>query len=167
VGTPVHERGNIPRWSRWAASATTFGPWGRVVATVLVFAVLLSGLLLNGVFSLLAFPIAAAILLRDIWAKGWVVPDADRGDRGTRPVASPETRVVKTEREPIAVTDAIRWTSVLAGIAAFTYGPIEVKAGVVGVAGIALLWWLWTSLRSLVGRQASSATAPKRRSRFW
>src|SRR5262245_3718657 len=75
VGTPVHERGNIPRWTRWERTATTFGPWGRIVATALLLLILVPAILMNGVVYLVTFPFFAALVLQGIWAKGWFVPE--------------------------------------------------------------------------------------------
>jgi hypothetical protein len=81
VGAPVHERGNIPRWTRWEKTATTFGPWGRIVVTALLFLTLVPALSLKGIVYLVTFPFFAVVVLREIWAKGWFVPD----DPATRP----------------------------------------------------------------------------------
>jgi hypothetical protein len=39
----------------------------------------------------------------------------------------------------------IRWTVGVIAVAAFAYGPIEVKAGVMGLSATALLVWFWTA----------------------
>jgi hypothetical protein len=142
VGSPVHEHGNIPRWSRWEKSATTFGPVGRVIATSLLFATLLPAIATGGLVYAITFPVVATVLLREIWAKGWIVPDEpDAAEQPSRPTAPAEP----PRRETITVTRILRWTLGLTAILAFTYGPVEVKAGVVRLSALALLWWFWTA----------------------
>jgi hypothetical protein len=75
VGSPIPTGGHIPHWSRWEKSATTFGLIGRVVATMLLLVTLLPAITSGGFMYLIAFPIAAAVVLNAVWAKGWVVPD--------------------------------------------------------------------------------------------
>ena len=144
VGPPVHERGEIPRWSRWKATATTFGPWGRIIATALVFATLLPAFAFNGFVYAITFPVLATVLLREIWAKGWYVPET-RSSEAEPTDAKHTPPPTESVRRSFTVTRAIRWTLGIAGAVAFAYGPVEVKAAVVGFAGIALVIWLWTS----------------------
>src|SRR6476660_448989 len=75
VGSPIPTRGHISHWSRWATSATTFGPTGRVVAAVTRLATLLPAISDAKIVYVLTFPVAAAVVLNALWAKGWVVPD--------------------------------------------------------------------------------------------
>src|SRR5207244_6578884 len=75
VGSPIPTGGHIPHWSRWEKSATTFGPVGRVIATVLLVATLLPAITSGGFMCLIAFPIAAAVVLRAVSAKGRLGPD--------------------------------------------------------------------------------------------
>lgn len=142
AGLPIHEGGDIPRWTRWQATATTFGPWGRVITTVLLFAMLIPAVLSGGFVYAISLPVLATVLVREIWAKGWYVP----GPHSIEGRPSANAHVSKPE-EPgpraISVTTVLRWGLGIAGVIAFTYGPIEVKASVVGFAGIALLIWLW------------------------
>jgi hypothetical protein len=142
VGTPVHERVDIPRWTRWESTATTFGPWGRIAATAVVFATLVPGIAFNGPLYAIAF-ILAAVLLREIWAKGCYLPEAESPKDG-RPHTEPP-RPTPQDPEPITARRVIRWGLVLAGSSAFAYGNAGIKAGVVSFATIALLVWLWTS----------------------
>ena len=76
VGQPLHTGGAVPHWSRWEGTATTLGPWGRTVLTI----VLLATLPVAGGFGMFMyviwFPVIAVVGLRGIWAKGWVVPGA-------------------------------------------------------------------------------------------
>jgi ribosomal protein L40E len=143
VDRPVHERGAIPRWSRWEKTATTFGPWGRIGATVLVFATLLPAIAFNGFVYAICFPVAATVLLREIWAKGWFVPEEPR-EAPTATIPDPEP-VDGSRPQPFAVTRFLRWGVAGVGLVAFAYGPIEVKAAVVGFAAISLLVWFWTA----------------------
>jgi hypothetical protein len=81
VDQPVHTGGAVPHWSRWEGTATTLGPWGRIVLTI----ALLATLPLAGVFGMFMyviwFPVIAVVGLRGIWAKGWVVPGAASAPR--------------------------------------------------------------------------------------
>jgi hypothetical protein len=145
VDRPIHERGNVPRWSRWEKSATTFGPWGRIVATALLFSTLLPALAYNGFVYAITFPVLATVVLREIWAKGWVVPQ----EPGEEPVAQPPAAPpAPADTEPISAIRVIRWTLGVIVVAAFAYGPVEVKAAVMGLAAIALLVWFWTAFDS-------------------
>lgn len=74
VGTPIHTGGHAPHWSRWERSATTFGPAGRIVATVLLFLSVPLSWSFGVVMYLLVFPLVAIPVLGSIWARGWVVP---------------------------------------------------------------------------------------------
>jgi len=146
VDRPIHERGRIPRWSRWEKTATTFGPWGRIAATVLLFATLLPAIAFNGFVYAICFPVAATVLLREIWAKGWFVPQDPR----EAPVATmPDPAAAEGPRpQPIAMTRVLRWGGAIVGLVAFAYGPVEVKVSVIGLAAIALLAWFWTAFDS-------------------
>ncbi len=145
VDRPIHERGNVPRWSRWEESATTFGPWGRIVTTVLVVSTLLPALAFKGIVYVIAFPVFAAVVLREIWAKGWVVPD----EPGEKPVAQPPpSRPEPADPDPISAIRVTRWALGVIAVAAFAYGPVEVKAAMMGLSEIALLVWFWTAFDS-------------------
>ena len=45
----------------------------------------------------------------------------------------------------ISAIGVTRWTLGVIAVAAFAYGPLEVKAGVMGLSAIALLVWFWTA----------------------
>jgi hypothetical protein len=154
VGTPIHERGNVPRWSRWEKTATTFGPRGRIVATSLLFLTLVPALSTNALVYLVTFPFVAVVMLREIWAKGWFVPDDPA--EGPRAPSEPEPGL---EPEPISARKVLRWAIAVGAVVAFACGPIEVKASVIGFAAIALLVWFWTAFDSGEA-QASSASPP-------
>jgi hypothetical protein len=132
-------RGHIPHRSRWEKSATTFGPTGRVVATVILLSTLLLAISWGNIVFMLTFPVAAAVVLNAIWAKGWVVPDEP--DLPPHPVEPP--------RPPEPLTAAMRvwrtatWTLGLAALLLFAYGPVPAKAAVLALAAIALPWWFF------------------------
>jgi hypothetical protein len=130
VDRPIHERGNGPRWSRWEKSATTFGLWRRIVATALLVSTLLPALAFRGIVYVITFSVFAAVVLREIWAKGWVVPDEPDSKKSVaQPPAVPPAPAFP---EPIWASRVIRWTLGVIAVAAFAYGPVEVKAAVVG-----------------------------------
>jgi hypothetical protein len=138
VGSPIPTGGHIPHWSRWEKSATTFGPVGRVVATMLLFATLLPAIASAGFMYLIAFPIAAAVVLNAIWAKGWVVPDEP--DLPPLPVTEVGQPPLSREEQ---VRRIIRWTCGLGAILVFAYGPVPAKAIVLALAAIVLPWWFF------------------------
>jgi len=73
VDRPVHTGGAVPQWSRWEASATTVGPWGRIFLTAGLFATLLVAAMFGMFMFVIWFPVIAIVGLRGIWAKGWVI----------------------------------------------------------------------------------------------
>jgi hypothetical protein len=138
VGSPIPMGGHIPHWSRWEKSATTFGPVGRVIATMLLFATLLPAIASGGFIYLITFPIAAAVVLRAVWAKGWVVPDEP--DLPPLPVTEMTQAPLSREEQ---VRRIIRWTLGLTAILVFAYGPVPAKAIVLALAAIVLPWWFF------------------------
>ena len=132
--------GHIPHWSRWEKRATTFGPTGRVVATVILLSTLLPTISYGNIVFVLTFPVAAAVVLNAIWAKGWVVPDEP--DLPPLPVDEPLHR-------PESLTPTMRawriatWTLGLGALLLFAYGPVPAKAAVLAVAAIAFPWWFF------------------------
>jgi hypothetical protein len=143
VGTPIHERGNIPRWSRWEKTATTFGPRGRIAATGLLFLTLVPALSTNALVYLVTFPFVAVVMLREIWAKGWFLPDDPTAAQRTSSAPEPES-----EPEQITARKVLRLAIAVGAVVAFAYGPVEVKASVIGFAAIALLVWFWSAFDS-------------------
>jgi hypothetical protein len=138
VGSPIPTGGHIPHWSRWEKSATTFGPIGRVVATMLLVATLLPAITSGGFMYLITFPIVAVVVLNAVWAKGWVVPDEP--DLPPLPVAEmPQPPLTRGEQ----AGRIIRWTLGLAAILVFAYGPVPAKAIVLVLAAIVLPWWFF------------------------
>ena len=138
VGSPIPMKGHIPHRSRWEKSATTFGPVGRVVATMLLFATLLPAVVSGGFMYLISFPIAAAVVLNAVWAKGWVVPDEP--DMPPLPVTEMTQPSLTREEQ---VRRIIRWTLGLAAIVLFAHGPVPAKAIVLALAAIVLPWWFF------------------------
>jgi hypothetical protein len=131
--------GHVPHWSRWEKSATTFGPTGRVAATVILLSTLLPAISYANIVYVLTFPVAAAVMLKAIWAKGWVVPDEP--DLPPLPVDEPPP--------PEPLTTAMRtWriatrTLGLGALLLFAYGPVPAKAAVLALAAIVLPWWFF------------------------
>jgi hypothetical protein len=139
VGSPMATTGHVPHWSRWEKSATTFGPTGRVAATVILLSTLLPAISYANIVYVLTFPVAAAVMLKAIWAKGWVVPDEP--DLPPLPVDEPPP--------PEPLTTAMRtWriatrTLGLGALLLFAYGPVPAKAAVLALAAIVLPWWFF------------------------
>ena len=133
-------RCHIPHRSRWEKSATTFGPTGRVVATVILLSTLLPAISYGNIVFVLTFPAAAAVVLNAIWAKGWVVPDEPD---------LPALPVDEQPHQPEPLTGAMRawriatWTLGLGALLLFAYGPVPAKAAVLALAAIALPWWFF------------------------
>jgi hypothetical protein len=131
VDQPVHTGGAVPRWSRWEGSATTLGPWGRIVLTV----VLLATLPVAGMFGMFMyvmwFPVIAVVGLRGIWAKGWVVP-AESSPR--TPASDPREPWVWDRAE--IVRNVFFAVFALAAVATLLYVPNPVVRFVVIVAAV-------------------------------
>jgi hypothetical protein len=130
--------GHVPHWSRWEKSATTFGPAGRVVATVILLSTLLPAISYGNIVYVLTFPVAAAVVLKAIWAKGWVVPDEP--DLPPLPVTEATPPPLTHEEQARRI---IRWTLGLGALLLFAYGPVPAKAAVLALAAIALPWWFF------------------------
>ena len=104
---------------------------------MLLLATLLPAITFGGFMCLIAFPIAAAVVLRAVWAKGWVVPDEP--DMPPLPVTGSTTPLTREEQ----VRRIIRWTLGLAAILLFAYGPVPAKAIVLALAASVLPWWFF------------------------
>jgi hypothetical protein len=136
---PIATSGHVPHRSRWEKSATTFGPTGRVVATAILFVTLLPAISYGNIVFVLTFPVAAGVVLKAIWAKGWVVPD--EADLPPLPIDAPSP--------PEPLTAAMRawriatWTLGLGALLLFAYGPVPAKAAVLAMAAIAFPWWFF------------------------
>jgi hypothetical protein len=77
----------------------------RIVATAALFLTLVPAIPLNGIVYLVTFPFFAAVVLREIWAKGWFVPeDGPPRVEGSR-VDAEDT----APSEPITVSKVVRW----------------------------------------------------------
>ena len=80
VDMPTVRGPSVPHWSRWEKTSTTFGPIGRIAWTGGVAAFVVSALFGNPLLLLFELPVAA-VVLRGIWARGWVVPGDIEGGR--------------------------------------------------------------------------------------
>ncbi len=133
MDVPHHIGGNVPHWSRWERGATSFGPTGRVTATVLIIAMVGGSLFSRFFVASLGALLAAIALLRDIWKRDWIVPD--ERDLPTPPARisepappqDPQTRTRTRTRTQTAYR-YIGWASTAALGIAFAYGPIQAKA---------------------------------------
>jgi hypothetical protein len=140
VGSPIPTGGHVSHWSRWEKSTTTFGPTGRVVATVILLATLLPAISYGNIVYVLTFPVAAALVLNAVWAKGWVVPDEPD---------LPPLPVTDTAHPPQPLTSGeqawriARRTLGLGALLVFAYGPVPAKATVLALAAIVLPWWFF------------------------
>jgi hypothetical protein len=104
---------------------------------MLLFATLLPAVVSGGFMYLISFPIAAAVVLNAVWAKGWVVPDEP--DLPPLPVTEMPQPLSGGEQ----IGRIIRWTFGLAAILVFAYGPVPAKAIVLALAAIVLPWWFF------------------------
>ncbi len=110
-----------------------------MVVTVILLATLLPAISYGNIVFMLTFPVAAAVVLNAIWAKGWVVPDEP--NLPPLPVDEPHP--------PEPLTGAMRawriatWTLGLGALLLFAYGPVPAKAAVLALAAIALPWWFF------------------------
>jgi len=147
AGPLVHTGGNAPHWSRWEKSATTFGPTGRIVASGMLFLTLPLAWSFGLILYVVLFPVVAVTVLASIWAKGWVVPDepdlpplpdAPRHDAAPPPPLTTAQWVWKITW----------WALVVAACAAFAYGPLPVKAGVLALGTVFGLYAFWRGFLS-------------------
>ncbi len=135
VDLPIVTGGHRPHWSRWERSATTLGPVGRVIATILFLLSIPFAMSFGMMLYLVTFPVLAVVVLGGIWAKGWVVPD--------EPPERPPLPVVEREVIEQPLTTAMRvfrvcvWAVVFGACALFAYGPIPVKVAVLALSTIA------------------------------
>jgi hypothetical protein len=143
VDQPVHTGGSVPRWSRWEGTATTLGPWGRIVLTIVLLATLPLASMFGMFMYVIWFPVIAVVGLRGIWAKGWVVPGAASSPRA--PASQPREAWVWDRRE--ILRDVFLAAFALAAVATLLYVPSPVVRFVVIVAavvvgGAAALRWV-------------------------
>ncbi len=85
VDNPIHEGRTVAHWSRWERSATTLGPVGRTVATVVTILWALSCAVASPLTMIFVLPVIG-LVLHEIWQPGWVVPgdrSRDRRDAST------------------------------------------------------------------------------------
>src|SRR5262249_38590288 len=105
------------------------------------FATLLPALAFNGVVYAITFPVVATVVLREIWAKGWFVPQEAAANepphpRGPSPSAPTRTQTIESRT-------VVRWSLGIVAAFVFAYGNMGVKVGVIGLAAVALLVWFW------------------------
>jgi hypothetical protein len=111
-----------------------------VVATVILLSTLLSAISYGNIVFVLTFPVAAAVVLNAIWAKGWVVPDEPVlpplpvNDVTPQPLTTSYLGASVADRHPDARPGALL---------VFAYGPVPAKAAVLALAAIALPWWFF------------------------
>jgi len=154
---PLHEPGTFigaltpsVRTSRWRAGATSFGPVGRIVSTLVVLALFpwwgVGGLNPLVLLAALAWLIAAMIFLRSIWKPERIVDDRPtRGDRfrARHPVLGRDVRIGRTAGA--LVTMLVAGAAIAGWISLDGYGRY-VWAAVVIVAAIAFLVARWIDL---------------------
>jgi hypothetical protein len=82
-----------------------------------VFGRLIPALAFNGFVYVIVFPAVAVLLLREIWAKGWCLPEteAPKVERCNQSARRP----LGSTHEPITVRRLVRWRLVLVGSVAF------------------------------------------------
>jgi hypothetical protein len=118
VDTPIHTSGQVPHWSRWEKSATTLGPVGRVCATIVTVLWVLGAAGSSPLTLIFVLPVAG-VVLRAIWAKGWVVP----GDDATVPPSAPMSSWL-WDRSEFLRTLALAAVAVVVGLLMYVSNPI-------------------------------------------
>ncbi|HUL85869.1 MAG TPA: hypothetical protein VLX89_10225 [Actinomycetota bacterium] len=140
ISAPLAEGGHRPHWSRWEKSATTLGPAGKIVASVLVVATLPLALALGMFLYAVLFPVVAAIALGSIWARGWIVPDEPE----LPPLPVIEVPVAEEPRSRSRVVlRALGWAVAIGASLTVAYGPVPAKAVVLASASIAGPIWFY------------------------
>jgi hypothetical protein len=138
---------DVPHWSRWEKGATSFGPVGRVVATLVVAACIVSSLMSAFFIGALGALLAGSILLRDIWKRDWIVP----GEPTLAPLPD-RPPVERAEEAPPAVAHIVfrcmTWAAVIALSIAFAYGPITAKAIAMALGTLLAFAWFVRSFLS-------------------
>ncbi len=141
VDQPVHTGGAVPRWSRWEKTATTLGPWGRIGLTVALFGTLPFAASIGMFLYLLWFPVIAVVALRGIWARGWMVPEAQRRD-GDRPAPVPMSAWLWDRSEFLRTLALAAFLTVVIGVLLVMENPVlRFVAVCVALAGC-ILWIL-------------------------
>jgi hypothetical protein len=146
VDNPIHTRGAVPHWSRWERSATTLGPTGRVVATVVFLSTVSMALSAGGFLYVLLFPVTASVVLPAIWARGWIVPGDDARDirRATVPRTDPHPGAPITKA--MLVWRCVWMAGVVVACWIFAYSPsVAAKAAVLGLATVTAVVLFWRS----------------------
>jgi hypothetical protein len=149
VDVPHHAGPNVPHWSRWEASATTFGPVGRIGWTL--------GIIVGGANAIFHSPLmlvflvpAILVLIHAIWRPGWVVPEDQmtyHGIRRLRPEGSVKDWLFDVDELATTVIAAV----LAIGVAALViYGNEIVKFCVITAINIAAAFFFF--FRKFFGR---------------
>ena len=135
VDAPTVSGPSVAHSSRWEKSVTTFGPVGRIGWTCVVALFVLSSATGSPLLLLFELPIAV-VVLRGVWAKGWVVPQDSQS--GRRRHALPDGHP-SSWLEDIADIKQTIWLT-LAGLVvmgSIMYGPPVVKFAAIATAIVA------------------------------
>jgi hypothetical protein len=140
VGVPHHTGPNVPHWSRWEASATTFGPVGRVGWTLAIVGAGINAIFANPLTLVFLLP-SIPVLVAALWRPGWVVP-GDTPLRGVRRFR-PEGRFRDWLLDSDELTTTVIAAVIAMGVAALLiYGnPIVQFCAIVG--GVVFLAYLF------------------------
>ena len=81
VPAPIAEGYRLDRdpaghWSRWEKSATTMGPRGRFLTSVVIAIWLLTGFFFEFLITWVCQLFLLSWVLKGVWAKGWAIPSA-------------------------------------------------------------------------------------------
>jgi hypothetical protein len=142
VDTPHHTGPNVPHWSRWEASATTFGPVGRIGWTLGTVVVAINAIFQNPLLLLFLVP-TVLVLIHAIWRPGWVVPD-DRSTCERLGRLRPKGRV----REWLFDVDELATTVIavvvaIGLVAALIYGDPIVRFGAVLAINVGAVYYFF------------------------
>jgi len=146
VDQPVHTSGPVPHWSRWEQSATTLGPVGRVLLTVVVTLWALGSITMNPIMAIFVVPVTL-VVLSGVWHRGWVVPAAPSASDASRP--PPAAKGWAWDRRE-AIRTAIVGATVLIGVGLLMSVDDAVVRFVVIVTGV-IAGAVWM-LRAVGGR---------------
>jgi hypothetical protein len=135
VEAPIVSGPSVPHWSRWDKTPTTFGPIGRLTWTFVVVSFVLSSATRSPLLLIFELP-AAAVIVRGLWARGWVVPNEATG---VKPVdAIPPDSASSWLLDPTDIGQTL-WLTIagLLVMGTIMYGPpvakfVAIAAGLVG-----------------------------------
>jgi hypothetical protein len=145
VGVPIATGGFRPHWSRWEKSATTFGPWGRILATILFFCSLPLGISFGLVLYAIWFPVVAVVFLSAVWAKGWVIPGAPPPPPRHQPSAERVTTPPEPRSRVEVVWRATKWGIGAAAFLLFVYGPPPLRVALIALGTLIGVYWFFRS----------------------